>query len=196
MRFNLRESLTLPLSPEQRIFFANSDVRDADGALAVCYRTAASIVGRKSFVGVIKWFTTNESYAKRYGVGENKETYECYLNCNKILDCGSTDGLLFGLNPVTKPFSNHFIEILDTLGVSEDEVRELFKDEFSNPQSQTWHIFTIVRTEKFGELVKDKGFDCIKTIEEKINTCYGALYDEDIKLVINTDPQVSDDINR
>ena len=200
MKFRLIESIDNKgneLSSSQTTFFKNSKVVDDNGNLLVCYRGTKNKANRTAFRGFIKWFTTSEEYANKYNVdNDGNKTYACYLNCDNIFDCGVTDGYLFGLNPVIRHLSPSAKQLFDKLNVNEEQFNELFKDELQNQAtSQTMHIYTIVRTDKFGELVKQAGYDAIRTVEEKTNVCYGVFYDEDIKSVDNLNPTNSTNMN-
>ena len=183
------------LSPEQEVFFKRSKIRNDFGELLVVYRGTVSQNERNYFSGNAKWFTSNKDYADKYNVGENKTTYECYLNCTNVFDCGNTDGRLFNLNPTKLSLTNDFLAILHRLNLTEQLFVKKFEQELKDKSSYTWHIYTVVRTDKFIDLVRRSGYDCIHTIEEGDNDCYGVLYNRCIKLTSNLDPTNSDNIN-
>lgn len=198
MRIRLVEdidSIGNELTPEQEAFFKHSKIRNSSGELLVVYRGTVSKSERKQFLGSIKWFTSSKAYANKYNLSSNSQTYECYLNCSKILDCGDTDGRIFNLNPIKISLTDNFKRILSKLNLTEQLFVNTFKQELKDRESYTWHIYTIVRTDKFADIVKRSGYDCIHTIEEGNNDCYGVLYDNEIKLVSNKKPTNSDNIN-
>lgn len=198
MKFKLIETIdneNNELTPEQDKFFKNSKVRNSSGDLLVCYRGTANINNRTGFSGDIKWFSLNRDYSDRFSL-ENGIVYSVYLNCKRIFDCGNTDGRLFKIRPLLNPeLSDEFLKILNRLDVSEELFRRTFKEELSNNESYVWRIFQIVRNSKFKNLVERSGYDCIKTIEEESNVCYGVFNNEDIKLTSNKYPTGSVNIN-
>ena len=198
MKVKLVESLDSngnELSPAQDAFFKRSKVRNAFGDLLVVYRGTVSQNERNHFSGNVKWFTSSREYADKYVLSDKDTVYSCYLNCNNIFDCGNTDGRVFKLNPVQLSLTDEFKAILAKLDLTEQLFVTKFKQELKDRSSYTWHIYTIVRTDKFVDLVRRSGYDCIHTIEEGNNDCYGVLYDRCIKLTSNDNPTNSDNIN-
>lgn len=183
------------LSPSQEAFFKRSKVRNNQGELLVVYRGTVSIPERKQFLGSIKWFTSDREYANKYVISDNNVVYSCYLNCVKVFDCGNTDGRVFNLNPTKLSLTKEFTNILSRLNLTEQLFVTMFKEELMDRSSYTWHIYTIVRTEKFADLVRRSGYDCIRTIEEGNNVCWGVLHDRCIKLISNKEPTNSNNIN-
>lgn len=198
MKFRLIENTdneNNELTPEQEKFFRNSKVRNSSGDLLVCYRGTANINNRTGFSGDIKWFSTNQDYSDRFSL-DNGIVYSVYLNCRRIFDCGNTDGRLFKITPLINPqLTDYFLNILKRLDISEELFRNTFKQELSNKESYTWRIFQITRNTKFKNLVERSGYDCIKTIEEGDNVCYGVFNNKDIKLTSNKYPTDSVNIN-
>ena len=183
------------LSSSQEAFFKLSKVRNSFGDLLVVYRGTVSQNERNYFSGNVKWFTSSKEYADKYVLSDKDKVYSCYLNCNNIFDCGNTDGRVFKLNPVQLSLTDEFKAILAKLNLTEQLFVTKFKQELQDRSSYTWHIYTIVRTDKFVDLVRRSGYDCIHTIEEGNNDCYGVLYDRCIKLTSNENPTNSDKIN-
>ena len=183
------------LSSSQEAFFKLSKVRNSFGDLLVVYRGTVSQNERNYFSGNVKWFTSSKEYADKYVLSDKDKVYSCYLNCNNIFDCGNTDGRVFKLNPVQLSLTDDFKAILAKLNLTDQLFVTKFKHEFQDRSSYTWHIYTIVRTDKFVDLVRRSGYDCIHTIEEGNNDCYGVLYDRCIKLTSNENPTNSDKIN-
>ena len=181
------------LTPEQEKFFKGSRIRDRSGKLLVCYRNTVD-KDRSGFGGIIKWFTAEESYADKYNICGNNITYKCYLNCKNIFDCGNTDGRIYNLNPARLSLTKEFLNLLNKLDLTEQLFVKIFKDEITSPEAYKLKIFSIVRTDKFANLVKRSGYDCIKTFEEG-NLCYGVFNNNDIKLITNKNPTKSSNIN-
>lgn len=194
MNFKLIEatdSAGKELTPEQEKFFKASKIRNDFGDLLVCYRGTRAESNRTGFKGDIKWFTTNKDYASRF----EPNLYACYLNCNKIFDCGNTDGRVFDLNPTRHTLTPEFAALLKKLDVTEELFKKLFKQRLAEEDAYKLRVFSIVRLPEFKDLVKRSGYDCIRTVEEQDNVCFGVFDNANIKLIDNINPTNSDNIN-
>lgn len=194
MRFRLLEEVdsnNKELSPEQSEFFKNSLIRDDNGNLLVCYH-GSPVKGIDEFNQVINWFTPMIEYATKMSLTGNK--YTVYLNCNKIFECGNTDGYVFSVKPEGRDtkFSMAFTKILSNLNIDDTYFRNKFKEELTNHAIK---IFSLVRTGKFGLLVKRCGYDCIHAIEEGYDS-FGVLDANKIKGVNNLNPTNNKNINK
>lgn len=183
------------LSQEQVEFFKDSRIRK-DNKLLVMYHGSTSKF--EKFTQPINWFTTNKRYAISHSLGN--ELYAAYLNCKNYLNCGNTDFPVFKEYSFTNiQLSAYSILLINKLGISEEEFNDIINfaietNQLTEEENYNLALFSIVRTTKFANIVKSKGYDSILTIENG-DTCIGVLNPEDIKSIYNKMPTNSRNIN-
>ncbi len=190
------DSLGNKLTAEQAEYFKNSYILDEKDNLLVLYRGTSNRKGRTEFLGTIKWLTPSKEYAVEFAnsYGNSSKVYEVYANCSHIFDCGSTDGNVFKLFPITKPlkFSNDFTNLMSKLDLDVVEANKLVnaiatKNKLTNEEYYKLKIFSIVRTDEFAQILKTRNYDCVRTIEFG-NECFGVFDSKNIKNVNNRKP--------
>ena len=200
------DSLGNELTQEQIKFFENTKVKNDKDELLVCYHGTTS--NFSSFKEPINWFSTDRVYSSQYSLGTSG-LMSVYLNCLNMFDCGNTGIPVFDLLPI-KPyrFSSAFSKIIERLGLSEDQARELIKqvvDERDKglyiPIEYTKDMYEyklrahiVTRTDAFKRLISSKGYDSIRTVEDGA-VCFGVFNSNAIKSINNKKPTSSSDIN-
>ena len=200
------DNLGNELTQEQIKFFENTKVKNDKDELLVCYHGTTS--NFSSFKEPINWFSTDRVYSSQYSLGTSG-LMSVYLNCLNMFDCGNTGIPVFDLLPI-KPyrFSSAFSKIIERLGLSEDQARELIKqvvDERDKglyiPIEYTKDMYEyklrahiVTRTDAFKRLISSKGYDSIRTVEDGA-VCFGVFNSNAIKSINNKKPTSSSDIN-
>ena len=128
------------------------------------------------------WLTTEYAYANKY----SKYVYSAKIHPKNICDLGNTDKRVFGLRPI-KPYKLSADGIKFFRAIGEMKPSNLIKEVLKECKAGGWitdsfdayvfglRIYTIVRTKVFKQYMLEKGYDCIKTVEEGTNVCYGVL---------------------
>ena len=164
------------------------------------YHGSSTNISKFSFP--IQWFSTSIKYATQFAtwVGKNHYLYTCKIAPKNILELGNTDGPVYTLLPL-KPykFSPEFKQIIDNLGISEDEARAIVSKVAGDPHREyTCKIHWITRDIDFCKVVKSKGYDCMKATEAGATT-YGVLDPEIVtivdKKVISDSKEYNEDID-
>lgn len=178
----------------------DTDDLDEDLKNITVYHGSSTNISKFSFP--IQWFSTSIKYATQFAtwVGKNHYLYTCKIAPKNILELGNTDGPVYTLLPL-KPykFSPEFKQIIDNLGISEDEARAIVLKVAGDPHREyTCKIHWITRDIDFCKVVKSKGYDCMKATEAGATT-YGVLDPEIVtiidKKVISDSKEYNEDID-
>lgn len=132
--------------------------------------------------GTTTWFTEQYAYANKY----SSTVWTAKIYPKNICDLGCTDKRLFGILP-TKPYKlsadgSNFLKKINVKNL-DDFLRPILKEckdkgyitDDLDAYLYGLRIYTIVRTKAFKDYMLGLGYDCIKTIEEQSNICYGVL---------------------
>ena len=201
------DSLGNELSKEQQEFFKDSKVVKGN-KLLVCYHGTGS--NFRTFKNAINWFSIDKNYTTQFAnfrSNNNQVTYEVYLNCKHLFNCGDTNGRVYGLIPTIEDFQPNMKRIFDGLGLNENECKEFIKKVIEERDKEGYiddsiscykyklKVHIVTRTKVFRDLVKSKGYDGVITREENGSVCFGVFDPSDIKLVSNKKPTLSPNID-
>ena len=112
----------------------------------------------------ILWFTEDFEYA--YGFGPN-------IICANIdiynpFYVGNTDAYvkILGLK-----FSDEFIDLAERLNLTAEELLDIYPGD----KTDCNRIFNLIRTKEFRNLIENKGYDGVCTVEEETHKCWGVF---------------------
>ena len=112
----------------------------------------------------ILWFTEDFEYA--YGFGPN-------IICANIdiynpFYVGNTDAYvkILGLK-----FSDEFIDLAERLNLTAEELLDIYPGDKTDCNK----IFNLIRTKEFRNLIENKGYDGVCTVEEETHKCWGVF---------------------
>lgn len=193
------------LEESREEFFKDSKIKDAQGNLIKVYHGSPFEFEEKKFKSYTNWFSESEEYSKNYGV-----TKEYYLNCKNYFDCGNTDKFAFNSLKAVKPYicNSEWRKIITDLNLSANEQIKLYKDvlqekidakvidkqDDADLYLYKIRLYSIVNTKAFAELVKSRGYDSIKTLEDG-KVCYGVFNSNQVKAVDNENPTEKDEFD-
>ena len=193
------------LEESKEDFFKDSVIKDAQGNLIKVYHGSPFEFEEKKFKSYTNWFSESEEYSKNYGV-----TKEYYLNCKNYFDCGNTDKFAFNSLKAVKPYicNSEWRKIITDLNLSANEQIKLYKDVIQEKLDAKVidkqddadlylykiRLYSIVNTKAFAELVKSRGYDSIKTLEDG-KVCYGVFNSNQVKAVDNENPTEKDEFD-
>ena len=196
---NEKNSEGKSLSQGQAAYFADSKIRDKDGALLVLYhgsRSAAFSVF-DMYEGI--WLATSRAYAEVYA--ENWRSWREEMEQNGLEEAVYDDPDLRVYSVYANGTNGIELGEIDT-AMSEGFLRSLAKKagvEYRTLRSladlyMEENVYTFTRSHEFIALMKDRGFDYMHATEKGRDTYCVIQSPDQVKLTRNLTPTKSDDV--